>query len=238
MDNIAYIMASKQMSSVKNLDVTTNNISNVNTNGFKADNMLFKQYMHNDVLDKTAMTAPNNTMTDFNQGSMKVTQNPLDIAVSGDGLFIIRTPVGERYTRAGHLRINREGMLVDANNYPILSFDRQEIVFEDGDQNPIIASDGTIFVGDAIRGRIGVAKFDNYSLRKLGNGLFISDAEAIESENYEVVQGMLEESNVNSIEQITLLAQIEREVAQTTHFINDIYSLQKNAFKIYARLGG
>lgn len=239
MDNVAYILASKQMSAVKNLDVVANNVANVNTNGFKSDSMIFKEYMHQDVIDKTSMTGPQVTTTNFGEGALKVTQNAFDLAISGNGMFIIRTPAGDRYTKSGHFRLNQEGVLVNGDGYPVLSFDKQEIVFEDGDADPIIGSNGTIFVGTAIRGQVGVAEFNDLnSVRKLGNGLFTSDIEPNEAEGAKVIQGSLEESNVNSIRQITILTQIEKDVVQTTRFINDIYSMQRDAFKIYAKVGG
>ncbi len=239
MDNTAYIMASKQMSAIRHLEVLSNNVANVNTTGFKADNVLFKQFLHKDIHDKTAMTAPLGSMLDLSEGAVKATNRALDVAISGPGFFIVRTPLGDRYTRAGHFKINKEGVLITPQGHRVLSFDGQEITFEDGDVEPIIGENGTVFVGAAERGRIGVAEFDDYrKLRKLGNGLFTTSEDAKLSEDSIVAQGMLEESNVTSITEITLLAQIHKEVAETTHFINETYNMQRNAFKIYSRVGG
>ncbi|MCE2992064.1 MAG: flagellar hook-basal body complex protein [Candidatus Jidaibacter sp.] len=239
MDNISYVLASKQMTSVRNLEVLSNNVANVNTTGFKADSLKFKQYIHKDVLDKTSMTSSPESVTKFTEGAMKSTLRALDVAISGPGFFIVQTPLGNRYTRAGHFNINREGVLVTNEGYSVLSADGQEIVFEEGDADPIIGDNGNVFVGNATRGQIGVVEFDDLkSMKKLGNGLFTSKANINEATDSRVLQGMLEESNVNAISEIALLAQIQKEVSETTNFINETYVMQRNSFKAYAKLGG
>ena len=75
-------------------------------------------------------------------------------------------------------------------------------------------------------------------MRKLGNGLFISSAEPTEPQRSKLVQGAIEESNANAIPQIALMAQIEKEVSETSHFINENYNLQRSAFKSYSKVGG
>lgn len=239
MDNASYILASKQMSSVRNLEVTSNNVANLNTEGFKADNVIFKQYMHRDARDKTSMTAPISTLVDFTEGSVKTSGRALDVAIAGPGFFMVRTPLGDRYTRAGHFSVDKNNMLVTSQGYKVLSSDGQYTSFEDGDADPIIGDDGTVFVGADERGQIGVVEFDDVrKLRKLGNGLFTSEVAGKTPEESRVVQGALEASNVNAVAEIALLAQIQKEVAETTHFINENYSLQRHAFKTYSKVGG
>ena len=239
MDNTLYILASKQSAAMKKLEVLSNNMANVTSAGFKEDKVLFDQYMHYDKLDATSMTAARASITDFTQGSISVTNNDLDVALVGRGFFVVETPQGAMYTRNGAFQINADGVLVSGDGFPVLSADNQQIVFEEDDMNPIITEQGTVFVGNAERGAVGVVDFENLNeLKKIGNSLFKSENPPQEAENYKVLRGSLETSNVNSINSIAQLAQIEKEVSQTTHMINENLNMHRNAYKVYSKVGG
>ena len=239
MDGIAYIMATKQNASLKHLESVSNNIANANTTGFKQDGIVFEQYLVRDAKEKTAYGTIYSTMSDMKGGGFKTTMRDLDLALKGSGFFLIMTPLGVRYTRNGSFHLNEEKKLVNGSGYPVLTSDGQELVFEEEDKDPIIGEDGSIFIKDAKRGIIGVIEFENPNLlRKFGNGLFSSDVDGQPAINTTVQQGVLEESNVNSVEQITKLIEINREVTLSTNMINDYYSSQRSMFKSVARLGG
>lgn len=239
MDNATYALASKQIATYMNLDVIANNVANVNTDGFKADQMLFKQLMYKDANDRTSLPVGHTTATNFEEGPAKATGRMLDVAISGPGFFIVRTPLGDRYTRSGSLKVSRDGTLVTAQGYSVLSFDGQEIVFDEADSDPTIGEDGKVRVGTEERGEIGLVEFENTKLlKKLGNGLFMSSQDGTKATKSRIMQGVLEGSNVNAITQIARLAEMEKEVAQTSNLINETYNMQRNAFKIYARVGG
>ncbi len=239
MDGIAYIMATKQNASLKHLEVVSNNIANANTTGFKQDGIVFDQYLVRDLNEKTSFGTIYSTMSDPKDGLMKMTARTLDVALKGPGFFKIMTPLGIRYTRNGNFHLNSEYKLVNSSGYPVLTSDSQEIVFEEDDKDPVIGEDGNIFIKDASRGAIGVIEFENpRMLRKFGNGLFSSDVDGKEAENTVVLQGVLEDSNVNSVEQLTKLIEINREVSLSTNMINDFYSSQRSTFKSLAKLGG
>ncbi len=119
MENTLLIGLSRQMTLERQIDVISNNVANVNTNGFKADKSLFEEYLmpvaHADnfvgrdrvfsyVQDRAAWH-------DFGQGSTEQTGNPLDVAIDGNGFLTVQTPAGERYTRDGALQINAQGQL-------------------------------------------------------------------------------------------------------------------------------
>lgn len=214
-------------------------MANLNSVGFKADGALFRDHMHQDKHDKTEMTTMHATVSNFKNGSLRVTNRALDVAVDGPGFFLIQTPNGTRYTRNGAFTIDREGQMVNEQGYLVLSADEQPIVFELEDNEPFITKDGGVMVGNALRGFVGVVEFAEPKLmRKLGNGLYEANQPIQEAASSTVSQGMLEDSNVNSIVSIAKLAQIEKEVAQTTNLINDNFTLQTNAFRVYSKVGG
>lgn len=238
-NNTIYVMASKQMAAMRNLETIANNVANANTTGFKANSLEFASLMDDDKNDKLAIPKIRSTTISFHEGPLKLTSNPLDVAISGKGFFMVKAPQGDRYTRSGNFKINNEGVMVNQDGYSVLSNDGQEIVFDLEDRIPVIGEDGTVFVGSQERGRIGVFEFaDQKLLRKEGHTLFVSPTPPIEAQNSRVIQGALEESNVNSIEQIAKLAELQREVGATSNFINETYALNRNAFKVYSRQGG
>ncbi|MBV8908849.1 MAG: flagellar hook-basal body complex protein, partial [Sphingomonas sp.] len=122
MQNTLLVGLSRQMVLERQLDVITNNIANVNTNGFKADKSLFEEYLssgaHEDNFKgadrRVSYVQDRGTFRDFSQGAVQQTGNPLDVAISGAGMFVVQAPGGERYTRDGNLQINSTGQLVTA----------------------------------------------------------------------------------------------------------------------------
>jgi flagellar basal-body rod protein FlgF len=232
-------MLSNQIQSLKRLDVISNNVANANTTGFKADIELFEQFLVKDKHDKTAFVADKATISNLEQSPIKTTYRALDVAINGSGFFIIKTPLGTRYSRNGNFQVSNDGLLVNNQGYPVLSADGGEIVFQDDDTDPVIGDDGTVFVKDEERGVIGVVNFENPKLlRKLGNGLFQSEASSFPDPNSKIIQGALEDSNVNSVTQIAKLIETQREINLATNLMNDVFSLERTTFRSYKTNGG
>lgn len=239
MDNITYLMATEQQRIMRDLEVAANNSANVNTKGFKADKNIFSSFMKRDVNEKIAFSKTDYTNTNFEEGSYQYTGRAYDVAINGEGFFIVRTPNGNRYSRDGRLKTNELGVLVNSANQPILSADGQEIIFEDGDDEPVIGSNGNVFIGEDIRGQIGVVTFANKNeVRKTGSGLFITNQAPIEPERYQVAQGVLEESNVNPIRETTKMIELNRQMSQASTMLQEKFTMQRNAFKTYSKISG
>lgn len=197
------------------MDVLTNNITNVDTLGYKKDTMLSRSFEDmliermNDpsVVNVTRNVGPLNTgihvdevATQFSQGTPEQTELNTDLCIVGDGFFVVNTPDGDRYTRAGNFHIDSEGYLRDANGYEVQG---------DGGSNIQLASDrftvkanGTIYNDDtgAQVAKLKLVEFENpLGLRKQGDNLYYDYGEATETEvkNSEVLQGYIETSNVS-----------------------------------------
>lgn len=239
MDNITYLMAIEQQRIMRDLEVAANNSANVNTKGYKADKNVFSSYMKHDANEKIAFGKISHTNTNFEEGSYQFTGRAFDVGINGEGFFIVRTPNGNRYTRDGRLKINELGSLVNSSNHPILSTDGQEIVFEDGDADPVIGSNGNVFVGENLRGQIGVVTFANLNeVRKTGSGLFSSNQAPITPDKFQVAQGILEESNVNPIRETTKMIELNRQMSQASNMLQEKFTMQRNAFKTYSKISG
>ena len=192
-----YTAATGMNSMQHQIDVTSNNIANVNTTGFKQDRAEFQDLMYeslNYTAGKTTQTTMNPTGTNvglgvrvsgvqknFTEGDLKLTSNTLDLAIQGKGFFQITLPSGETaYTRNGAFKLSSEGSIVNASGYSL----SPEIVVPDNVKNLTVGTDGTVTATDPATnttvdlGQITVADFINPAgLTPLGDSLFMkSDA--------------------------------------------------------------
>lgn len=229
MDNGIYIAAARQIALFRDMDVTAGNIANMSTAGYQSEHMMFKRYMVDDQVG-TEMNFAHDTTTFRNtgQGALRVTDNTLDVAIKGDGYFVLQTPLGERYTRSGNFQINDTGTLVSIEGYPVLDQSNQPINLEDTIGELVIGGDGSITVGGDIVTSLGVVEFENQQLmERHGARLFSSEAEPIPSETSEVIQGALESSNVQAISQLTHMMSLSRATSSTAKYIEVMYDLQR-----------
>ncbi|MBS9782396.1 MAG: flagellar basal-body rod protein FlgG [Arcobacter sp.] len=233
-----YTAATGMNSMQYKIDVTSNNIANVNTTGFKQDRAEFQSLMYetlNYSAGQTSLTTVNPTGIDvglgvnvsgvqknFTEGDLKLTSNPLDIAISGKGFFQVTLPSGETaYTRNGAFKLNSEGTIVNSSGYELVP----QIVIPDNVKSISIAKDGTVTSKDPITsqtinlGQITIADFINPSgLTPLGNSLFLeSDASgnvvvgSPDSAQFgKLSQGMIESSNVKLVNEMVDLISAQR----------------------------
>lgn len=238
MDNTAYLAATNQMSALRRMDVLSNNVANSNTAGFKQDGVIFDKHIVGDK-DKTSFVVDKESYTDLSPGPLRPTNMPFDMAIVGPGFFKVNTPGGIRYTRDGAFSINAQGTLVNSNGYSVLSNDNQEITFTEGDDRPLVSSSGIISVADQERGQIGITEFDNpLKMRKVGNNLLVIEDAGYPAVTSRVAQGMLEESNVNTVAQMANLIKLNEELVMSNNMIGETYSRQRSAFRTLSKLGG
>jgi len=183
-------------------EILANNLANADTTGFKAERV-FAQVIGD------ALPAAN-TATDLTAGALKVTDEPLDLALGGDGFFVVETPDGERLTRRGSFRLDAEGRVVDPNGNPLL-----------GEGGPIVVSGASIDVGTDGQVKVDgkeVARLriesipEGANLQHAGGSLFLPDPAGGPLPDGErlVKQGALEASNVNTVGSLVDMIEIQR----------------------------
>jgi flagellar basal body rod protein FlgG len=175
--------------------VLANNLANVSTRGFKAENP-FSRMMGNAL-------ATTDTSLNQAQGNLTETHNPLDLAVQGNGFFVVQTPAGDRFVRDGTFTLDADRRLVDGQGNPVL-----------GEGGPITLPPGAIDIDNTglikVNGkpqqrlRLESVK-DARELQHEGGTLFVPDAtrQVISPEKRDIKQGFIEESNVNSMTAMT-----------------------------------
>ncbi len=198
------------------LEKVTNNLANVNTAGYKGDHLSFESLLLGG--EKGATAPPSSSVSlimvrdglDLGQGTVKMTGNPLDFAIEGEGFFVVDTPDGIRYTRNGVFTLDNEGRLVTQQGYAVMG-EKGEI--EIGGGKVEAAEDGTLAVNGREIGKIRIVTVDDPRyLSKEGENLFriLDGGGEGTAEEARVVQGALEMSNVNVIREMTRLININR----------------------------
>lgn len=215
MENTTYVGLSREMVLRTNMNITANNIANMNTPGYRGQNMLFAEYVSdprdNDA-DPLSFVYDRGQYQNSASGPLEQTDNPLDIALVGPGFFGVDGP-GEAptYSRAGNMHIGPQGQLLTSGNFPVLDEGGAPITIPQNATEIKIDNRGVISTQDGQIGRIQVVEFDNIQeLEAVGNNLYTTTAAANPSESTAVKQGYIEGSNVNAIWEMTNMIEISR----------------------------
>nr|WP_246365001.1 flagellar basal-body rod protein FlgF [Gellertiella hungarica] len=237
-----YVSLSSQIALERRLTTIADNMANSNTVGFRSTDVKFDQVLsntQNDIGAKVAFVSQGNDYLSERQGDMQETGNNLDFAVRGDAWFAINTPVGQVLTRDGRFTLSDTGELLSTRGYPVLDAGGAPIqVNRDG--GPIkVARDGNIYQGGKQVGSIGLFTADLAQgfVRFENSGVISTQAPqpVVDRPDVGVMQGYVEQSNVNGIGEMTQLIQVNRAFEQITALIRDSESSLEEAIKT---LGG
>lgn len=245
MQSSYYSSASAMLTQFNRLDTLANNLANINTAGFKEDNLIvgaFSRIFKNaqdelslqnhtkeaaNYLNRALDKAPQviDSYTDFSLGDMQNSTNPLDMAISKEGLFfLVKTPNGLRLTRDGTFTKRDDGALVTKDGFEVLPNDYfaslQNIQLNPQDSSIVVDKDGTISTGSGDNAEFGanaklfIAKPDNLRLlKKDSNNLYTyPDIENIDRDDNSgsLMQGFVEKSNVNAVKTMTYVIEANR----------------------------
>ncbi len=226
-----YMAAAAALAYEKRLEVVANNLANVNTAGFKRDEVAFQAYLTSAEGQVQSLQPPYaaptagssfwisyESRTDFSPGPLKMTGNPLDVALNGKGFFSVESPSGTVYTRRGNFTVNSEGSLVTQEGWPVQGEGGSEIRIEGRNAGPnglevSIGRDGTVQVNGRQVGRLNVEDFPNAgSLSRTEKGYFkaVGGAAGEPVEDIGVSQGYLEMSNVEAVHGMVEMIEILR----------------------------
>lgn len=212
MDNATYATLTRQTGLLAQMQMVANNIANANTTGYRGEGIGFSEYIRTTGTgDSLSMATARLRETDLSQGSLSQTGGAFDLAIEGEGFFMVQTPQGPRLTRAGHFGPNENGDLVTPEGYPVLDAGGAPLFVSQG-QGPVgIAPDGTISAGGTPVGQVGIVlPRDPLGLVREGGTLFRADAETDPAFGARVMQGFLEESNVDPVTEIARMIEVQR----------------------------
>jgi flagellar basal-body rod protein FlgG len=237
------------MAQSQRLDTIANNLANVNTSSFKKDRQVFNEYLStyekpNDVLNVPRVPASiesfydmqggdnayvnsAGTYTNFEQGGLRPTGSPMDLAIEGRGFLEVLSPQGVKFTRNGALQVDGQGRLTTKEGYPVLKEgqnDPTQRMINVGSRNLTISQNGEVFDGGNSAGKLSLVDFNSLDdLQKTGSSLYQLKSNArsgpYAANEAKVQQGFTESSNVNVIEEMTDMITANRVFEATQHAI-------------------
>ncbi len=233
MDSTSYIALSREIALQDRLAVIAQNLANVDTSGYKRQMLRVETVWEPDGdHGKLAFVQDVGRYRDFAPGALRSTGNPLDFAIGGRGYFAVQTPDGNRYTRDGHFRVDTEGRLVTSTGYPVLDSDGTPITLTNGGGSIELASDGTLSDGSGPIARLGVFDFaDPGSLEAVGENLYRTDQPPQPVDTPQLAQGMIEESNVEPVLEITRMIETVRAFEATQKMLDTHHELERRAIQ-------
>lgn len=229
--------ASGASSQITALESTANNLANANTVGYKADHAVFQEHLISAMHAGRAQREMRyngvaTVATDMRPGPLQVTNKPLDVTIDGEGFFAVRTPRGERYTRAGAFQIGADGTVVTAQGHPVLDSSGNPLTVQPDVKTLSIGEDGTLSADDSEVGQLKIVKFrDVAGLEKEGEQLFRATARAGVAEvTPAVVQaGALEMPNVSIVKGMTDLVSATRAFEALQRAVESFSQLEHRA---------
>jgi flagellar basal-body rod protein FlgF len=200
MDALSIAAASGLRSRIQSLDLLANNLANTGTAGFKRDAEYYSLFSGDESTGGETLPMIQKQWTDFSQGTLQVTSNPSDVALTGDGFLVVKGPNGPLYTRNGSLQTKPDGTLTSSEGYPLLDTNNNPIVLAQN-QPYTIGLDGGITQNNQPVATLQVVQFPNQqSLAKLGAASFqnsdVKKNVPKPATDVQVQQGKLEGSNV------------------------------------------
>lgn len=213
MDNATYVTLTRQSGLLQEMQVLANNIANANTTGYRAESLMFSEHVM--ALDRgvpaLSMASARVRDTAMTQGSLAQTGGAFDLAIEGAGFFLVDTPQGPRLTRAGAFAPNAAGDLVTPDGHRLLDAGGAPVFVPAGAGAVGIGADGTISVaGDPI-GQIGlVIPVDPARMTRQSGTLFAAQDGFVALAEGRILQGFVENANVNPIQQVSRMIAVQR----------------------------
>jgi len=234
MKSVGLIASSQQHALHKQLEVISDNIANARTYGFKQKMLKFSQAnVGNDPRGSTSLVQISGVVQDTSAGHLRNTGNTFDLALGDDeGYFTVQTPAGPAYTRNGQFELGQGGVVVTGygQKYPLLDDNGSPIRLTPGAREISFQKDGSLFVNQELHCKVQPVTFENLqALTNIGESLYTTRQEAVAVEDPVVLQGHLEESNVNSIAEMTRLIDVFRSYQASQSIIESDTQLQQQA---------
>jgi flagellar basal-body rod protein FlgF len=235
-----YLALSRQAALQRDMTAIANNLANATTTAYRAEHTVFDEALARVGRRSVAFVQDVAQARDLAPGPITQTGNPFDLALEGQGYFAFATMEGVRYGRAGHLELDREGQLVNANGHTLLDDSGNPIALPLDEAAITVAGDGTISGGHGPLGRIGIVAFPNeQALGHAGGGLFAADDTPLPaSTGTRVVQGALEGSNVQPVLEMTAMLASSRAFEGAQRLLELEHELERQAIERTARASG
>ena len=212
MDAAGYTTLTRQSGLMREMQVVANNIANLSTAGFRREGVVFSEYVKRLEDDPSlSMARASGRVVDLTQAGLAQTGGTFDFAIQGEGFFLVETQQGSRLTRAGRFTPSPEGELVTPEGHKLLDQGGAPVFVPPDARDVALAQDGTLSSAGQPLAKIGLwAPTEITDLRHQSGTLFTADAGIEPVEGAVILQGQLEESNVNPVSEIARMIDVQR----------------------------
>lgn len=230
--------ASGAVGQIAALDSAAQNIANATTPGFRAEEAVFRQTLVKSLNANTGTKSlryavSRTTVPDFRAGQMIQTGRPLDAAITDDkSFFMVSTPRGERFTRAGSFRMALNGTLTTPDGYAVLGANRRPVQVDPNSRNMSLDRQGRLSTDGVPGPELAVVTFANLGgLERDGEVLFRArpDAGAPQASDALLETASLEMSNANAVTGMTSLVNSSRNFEMISKVIEAFGEIDKRA---------
>lgn len=230
-----YVALSSQIALDRRLDTIADNVANAGTVGFRASGVTFKDLVTGLGDDSMSFASTGETRISTEAGALRETDNPFDFAVQGDAWFAVETPAGMALTRDGRFTMLDGGQLVTLEGNPVLDAGGAPLMLDPQAGPPEAGSDGMLRQNGQMAGAVGLFEYaPGPDPQRVGNSAILPDGDpipAVDRPDVGVVQGFVEESNVNALQELTRLIQVQRAFDNSTSLSADSESSLKEAIR-------
>ncbi len=211
MDAAGYVTLTRQTGLMREMQVVAHNIANASTTGFRREGVVFSEHVKR-LPDGPSLSMANADARaiDLREGGLSQTGGTYDFAIQGEGFFLIETPQGQQLTRAGSFTPNADGELVTPDGHRLLDEGGGPIFVPPDARDVSLARDGTLSADGAPVTRVGLWQpTDPLSLTHQAGTLF--SAKGVRPvEGGQIIQGSVEESNVNPVTEVSRMIEVQR----------------------------
>ncbi|MDN5249060.1 flagellar basal-body rod protein FlgF [Bartonella sp. TP] len=246
MQNSIYVGISGQLSLSRRMDIIAQNMANINTAGFRARGLKFDQLLSKiavDHGDKPSFISVGKDYDVDRPGELVRTESPLDIAIHGKNAWLsLSTPNGLVYTRDGRMNMTADGQLISVAGYNYLDTGGAPIQLDPHAGDPIIKPNGAIYQGNKPVAAIGLFTFPQGSKLSYGPNSSVVGNRAplpVEDDNdVKIMQGYVENSNVNGVSEMTNLISVNRAFEQIESMLRAEEQQSSEAIKTLGGVSG
>ncbi|MEM8748800.1 MAG: flagellar basal-body rod protein FlgF [Pseudomonadota bacterium] len=239
MDTGLYVGLSSQMALERRLSTVAHNIANANTVGFRPSQIRFEEVLDGVATRSPSFVSEGQSFANTAKGALEQTGNSLDFAVKGGFWFSVETPAGTVVTRDGRFKMTNEGALVSLDGHPVLDPGGAPIQLNPAGGTPQVSNDGFLMQNGQQIGAIGIFEYDpQANFKRYGNSGIVTHqppVAVVDDPQAGVVQGYVEKSGVNAVDEMSKLIMIHRNFENITSLLRDSESSLEAAIKT---LGG
>lgn len=238
MDDASYTTITRQAGLLREMQTIANNIANVSTDGFRSEGLVFSEYVNEagPGAVSVSMAQANVRNVDLEQGPLVPTGGTFDFAIEGDGFFLLATSQGDMLTRAGSFTPSSEGELVASDGARLLDGGGAPVFVPPDARSISLSADGTLSADGIPLSQIGLFEpIDPNDLSRRGNARFLAESGVNPVENSVILQGFIEQSNVNAVEEIARMIEVQHAYELGQKFLDQENERIRNVIQTLAK---